>query len=159
MLRSYPRPPPSTWLPVATRPLLPFHPPPESLTRPPPSLPSPSREPAFDAPYTLSTHLFPAAFLRTAAHVPVPQRPPQNASKEERLEFCKGTLKELRDLRVTMDPQGVPQVLWNCVNRYVRREGLMKTSTRGVTLFFAHANGFPKEVIECLWYFGGISDS
>jgi hypothetical protein len=81
----------------------------------------------------------------------VPQRPPQNASKEERLEFSKGTIKELRDLRVTMDPQGVPRVLWNCVNRYVGREGLMKTSTKGVTLFFVHANGFPKEVIVNLW--------
>ena len=158
MLRSYPKPAPFTWLPVTTRPLLPFHPPPEPLIRPPPSLPSPPRQLALDAPYTLTTHLFPAAFLRTAAHVPVPQRPPQNANKEERLEFCNGTLKELRDLRVTMDPQGVPQVLWNCANRYVRREGSMKTSTRGVTLLFVHANGFPKEVIERLWNFGGISE-
>jgi hypothetical protein len=63
-------------------------------------------------------------------------------------------MKELRDLRVTMDPQGVPQVLWNCVNRYVRRE----TSPRGLTLFFVHANGFPKEVIVALWYFGEISE-
>jgi hypothetical protein len=158
MSRSYPKPAPFTWLPVATRPLLPFHPPPEPLIRTPPSLlPSP-RQPALDSPYTFTTHLFPAAFLRTAALVPVPQRPPQNANKEERLEFCKGTLKELRNLRITMDPQGVPQVLWNCANRYVRREGLMKTSKRGLTLLFVHANGYPKEVIERLWYLGGIPE-
>ena len=39
--------------------------------------------------------------------------------------------------------------LWNCVNRYVRK-GLGSSSAgarqKGVTLFLAHPNGFPKEV-------------
>ena len=37
---------------------------------------------------------------------------------------------------------GYERVLWNCVNRYYRVEG----KGEGLTLFFAHANGFPKEV-------------
>ena len=40
---------------------------------------------------------------------------------------------------------GYPLVLWNCVNRYVK-QGLNVSNKTGVTLFFAHANGFPKEV-------------
>ena len=40
---------------------------------------------------------------------------------------------------------GYPLVLWNCVNRYVKKDLDLSNKT-GVTLFFAHANGFPKEV-------------
>jgi len=144
MLRSYPKPPPFTWLPITTRPLLPIFPPPEPLNRP--TLPSPPRQPAFDASYTLTTHIFPAAHLRTTAHVPVPSPPPESATKAERLEFFTKTMQELRDLRVTMEPQGVPQVLWNCANRFVRTDLDRRTSTKGVTLFFVHPNGVPKEV-------------
>ena len=149
MLRSYPKPPPFTWFPITTRSLLPIFPPCEPLVRPP--LPSPPRQPAFDAPYTLTTHIFPAAHLRTTAHVPVPSPPPENANKAERLEFFMRTMQELRDLRVTMEPQGVPQVLWNCANRYVRTDLDRRTSTKGVTLFFAHPNGFPKEVCNTVF--------
>jgi len=42
---------------------------------------------------------------------------------------------------------GHERVLWNCVNRYYRVDsGRGKTGGKGLTLFFAHANGFPKEV-------------
>jgi hypothetical protein len=100
-----------------------------------------------DAPYSLTTHIFPATHLRTSSNVPVPLPPPENATKAERLECFKKTTEKLRDLRVTMDPQGVPQVLWNCANRYARTD-LDGKRTNGVTLFFAHANGFPKEVMR-----------
>jgi hypothetical protein len=143
LILRYPKPSPFTWIPVTTRPLLPVFPPPEPLIRP--SLPSSPRNPDLDAPYTLTTHLLPAAQLRTAAHVPLPLRPPEHATKSERLEFYKGTVQELSDLRATLEPQGVPQVLWNCVNRYVRTD-LDGRRSKGVTLFLAHANGFPKEV-------------
>jgi hypothetical protein len=143
MLLSYPRPPPFTWLPVPTRSILPIYPPSEPLTRP--ALPSLPRQPDSNAPYTVTTHLFPAAHLRTTAHVPVPSPPPENPTKAERLEYAKNTMKQLRDLRITLEPQGVPQVLWNCANRYLRSD-LNGRKTKGVTLFFAHANGFPKEV-------------
>lgn len=42
---------------------------------------------------------------------------------------------------------GYPKVLWNCVNRYARN-GLTSKNRTGLTLFFAHANGFPKEIWE-----------
>lgn len=40
---------------------------------------------------------------------------------------------------------GYPRVLWNCLNRYVRK-GLNGSNRTGVTLFLASGNGFPKEV-------------
>jgi hypothetical protein len=42
--------------------------------------------------------------------------------------------------------EGSRQLLWNCVNRYVKN-GMNEQG--GLTLFFAHANGFPKEVRFC----------
>jgi hypothetical protein len=42
---------------------------------------------------------------------------------------------------------GHPRVLWNCLNRYVR-QGLDESSSTGITLFLAHATGFPKEIWE-----------
>ncbi|RXW19272.1 hypothetical protein EST38_g6587 [Candolleomyces aberdarensis] len=42
---------------------------------------------------------------------------------------------------------GHPKVLWNCINRYVRKD-LSPSNRTGLTLFVAHANGFPKEIWE-----------
>ncbi|RDB23617.1 Peroxisomal membrane protein LPX1 [Hypsizygus marmoreus] len=144
-LPSYSQPPPYTWPTVPTRTLLPVFPPPEPLTKPP--LPSPPRKPAFDAPYTLSTHLFPAAYLRTTELVPVPPPPPDSATRAERQAIARKTMQELKDLRGSTVPRGTKQVLWNCANRYVRN-GLDGANANGLTLFFAHANGFPKEIWE-----------
>jgi hypothetical protein len=36
------------------------------------------------------------------------------------------------------------KLLWNSINRYVKR---VQDGRKGLTLFFAHANGFPKEVL------------
>jgi len=59
-------------------------------------------------------------------------------------------MKNLDDLQAMSEREstkkvgdGYQKILWNCINRYVKRDGVGKT---GVTLFFAHANGFPKEV-------------
>lgn len=141
-MSSYSRPSSSldSWPDIITRAPLPVFPPPVLQSQP--ELPSPPRQPAFDAPYSLTTHLFPAAYLRTSRLVPVPPPPPDTLTKAERQEFLSGTRQDLADLRVTVTPQGVPQVLWNCANRYIRKG----STGKGVTLFFAHANGFPKEV-------------
>lgn len=40
---------------------------------------------------------------------------------------------------------GSRKPFWNCVNRIVRKD-LGESRGRGLTLFFAHANGFNKEV-------------
>jgi pimeloyl-ACP methyl ester carboxylesterase len=44
------------------------------------------------------------------------------------------------------DPgEGSKKVLWNCINRYVKKGSRGES---GLTLFFAHANGFFKEIWE-----------
>ena len=59
----------------------------------------------------------------------------------------------LNDLRASKVTDGYPRVLWNCVNRYVKSDlESGKSRKAGITLFFAHANGFPKEVC-CRSYF------
>jgi hypothetical protein len=142
MLPSYPRPPPFTWPRIVPRTLLPVYPS-EPLSFP--ALPSSTRGLSFDAPYTLTTHLFPAAHLRTTQHVPIPTPPPETYTKAERQAFFDKTRQQLRDMRASTDPQSVPEILWNCVNRYVRKD-LGSRRSKGLTLFLAHANGFPKEV-------------
>ncbi|KAG5351233.1 hypothetical protein C0989_007351 [Termitomyces sp. Mn162] len=139
---SWPQPPPFTWASVSPREPLPIFPPPESLS--PPPLPSPARRPAFDAPYTLSTHIFPAAYLRTTEYVRPPPSPPTGGTKAERQAYANTVARKLKDLRGSLSPRGTKQVLWNCANRYVKI-GLDEKQASGVTLFFAHANGFPKE--------------
>jgi hypothetical protein len=147
---SYPQPPPFTWNKHHIRDVLPIYPPTrETLDSiQPPVLPSPPRKPAFDAPFTLTTHLFPATYLRTSKSLPLPKPPPAGATKEERHRvFAETTLQLLdwgNDTTMVMD-DGYPLVLWNCVNRYVKND-LNEFNKTGVTLFFAHANGFPKEV-------------
>ncbi|KAJ3506250.1 hypothetical protein NLJ89_g6975 [Agrocybe chaxingu] len=109
-----------------------------------PALPSPPRKPVFDAPDTLSTHILPAAYLRTTRLVPEPPSPPPNASKEERKRILAEAQRQLTALRTSKVTEGYPSLLWNCVNRYVKN-GLNESNRTGITLFFAHANGFPKE--------------
>ncbi|KAG6877792.1 hypothetical protein C0993_003886 [Termitomyces sp. T159_Od127] len=139
------QPSPFTWTSVTPRQCLPIYPPPEPLSLP--SLPSPVRKPIFDAPYTLSTHIFPAAHLRTTEYVQPPPPLPTNTTKAERQAYASAVRRKLEDLRGSSHPRGTEQVLWNCANRYVR-VGLNEKRVNGITLFFAHANGFPKEIWE-----------
>jgi hypothetical protein len=75
----------------------------------------------------------------------MPSSPPESASKAERHALLLKTRAELREIRGSTWTDGYPRVLWNCVNRYVRND-LKACNSTGLTLFFAHANGFPKEV-------------
>jgi pimeloyl-ACP methyl ester carboxylesterase len=139
-----------SWEPYQVRQLLTQLPPPEIPNLP--FLPSQPRQPAFDAPYTLTTHILPAAYPRTSPDVPLQQLPPDSASKSER----KRALTKIRDDIMKMHEdvgsgkygEGSKKVLWNCVNRYVRNDLDAEKATGGVTLFFTHANGFPKEIWE-----------
>ncbi|KAF4612863.1 hypothetical protein D9613_011151 [Agrocybe pediades] len=142
---AYDKPPPFTWDKVQVREPLPVYPPPGPLVYP--ELPSRPRKPAFEALFTLSTHIFPACHLRTTRPVPVPTPPPANASKEERRRILAETRAQLDAYRTTKVTDGYPRLLWNCVNRYVKND-LNEKNRTGVTLFFAHANGFPKEIFE-----------
>lgn len=74
----------------------------------------------------------------------MPPLPKGTLSREERAQLSAHYVKELRINRPHMRTDGYPQVLWNCINRYVRKV----PSGTGLTLFFAHANGFPKEIWE-----------
>ena len=140
---SYPQVEISPWQPVDVRPLLPIYPPPEPLERP--ALPTKQRTPSFNAPYTLSTHLIPSCYLRAGRFAPMLPPLPPNLSKEERAARVKEYYHDLRVERGAMVTDGHPKVLWNCINRYVRNN-LSSSNRTGLTLFFAHANGFPKEV-------------
>lgn len=144
---SYSQVPVSPWTPIDVRPLLPIYPPPEPLEQP--ALPTKQRTPSFDAPFTLSTHLIPACYLRRGRFAPMLQPIPPNLSKEEREQKVKEYYHDLRVERGAMVTDGHPKILWNCLNRYVRK-GLVSSNGTGLTLFFAHANGFPKEVC-CLY--------
>ena len=149
----YPQPPPFTWNKHHIRDILPIYPPTQGTfdSKILPSLPSPPRKPAFDAPFTLTTHLFPAPYLRTGRlNLPLPKPLDVGATKEERrrksaemtlqlLDWGNDTTAGLTD--------GYPLVLWNCVNRYAKKD-LSSSNKTGVTLFFVHANGFPKEVSQ-----------
>jgi hypothetical protein len=53
-----------------------------------------------------------------------------------------GEVQEKAARANNMDNEGNTQPLWCVLNRYVRTNA----TGGGVTLFFAHANGFPKEV-------------
>jgi len=145
---AFPRPPPFTWDNVKLRDPLPVTPPPEPLQLPP--LPSPPRKPAFDAPYTLTTHMFPASYLRTTRLAPEPKPVPANLPKAERRKLLLDTRLHLNELRTSKATDGYPRILWNCVNRYVKSDlESGKSKKTGITLFFAHATGFPKEVCCC----------
>ncbi|KAF8892936.1 Alpha/Beta hydrolase protein [Infundibulicybe gibba] len=138
----YPQPTSITWPKISPRIPLPVFPPPEPL-EPVPHPPT-HRQAACDAPYTLTTHIFPAAYLRTTREVPVPQIPPQSLEKSERRKQLAKLGQDLTSTRGSIFTDGYPKVLWNCANRYAGKS----VSGRGVTLFFAHANGFPKEIWE-----------
>ena len=157
MLSSIP-PPQSRWQfpPTPLRPLLPIHPPP-NLPDPLPALPSPQRVPHIHSAFALSTHLVPAANIRTTRHVPYPPPlvmpvPEQNLTRDERTRRAtkvRAWLLEAKATEARSNVVGYERVLWNCVNRYYRVDsGRGKTGAKGLTLFFAHANGFPKEVCQ-----------
>jgi hypothetical protein len=121
-----------------------------------PLLPCPPRKPQFAFPghtkWSLSTHLFPAAYPRTLPHVAAPLPAPAFAleGKEARAAWVQNVTDEL--LRAHEDAQeaqvsgkvaeGDVQPFWCVVNRYVRSDA----RGDGITLVLAHANGFTKEV-------------
>ena len=139
---SYPPQDVPAWTPINVRQLLPVYPPPEPLDLP--ALPTKQRTPSFTSPYAISTHIIPACYLRRGRFGDVPPAPPTNVSKEERAKILKSYVHDLVIDKGFMMSDGYPKVYWNVLNRYVRR-GLSASNRTGLTLFFAHANGFPKE--------------
>jgi hypothetical protein len=82
--------------------------------------------------------------------VPQPERVPDTGiNEDERTKISEQKTVEMLDAKRRQSAaqlamgEGSRKLLWNCLNRYVKND-LSKQS--GLTLFFAHANGFPKEV-------------
>jgi len=152
MTSSYPRPILIPNVPtVYPRQLAPIK---HQLTTSLPTLPSPPRSSQFGKHFTLSSHIFSAAFPRTPFG-PAPASFPEGGTKEER-EARIGdavsdlTRKKLAYERGELNPSLRGERLWIVVNRYVRN-GLSPRS-RGITIVAAHANGLHKEVgVFKLW--------
>ncbi|KAJ3012757.1 hypothetical protein NUW54_g1777 [Trametes sanguinea] len=118
-----------------------------------PTLPSPPRKSLLDQRFTASTHVIPVANPRTTPDIPLPTLPKWTANKEEFKASVAKTTDELLSIkekqwRGELDhlPRG-RKPMWNCINRYVRNSSGLAVDN-GITLFFAHANGFPKEIWE-----------
>ena len=135
-----------TWTSVNPRPFIPLQRHQEPLALP--SLPSPPRQPVFSNLYTLSTHIIPGAYPRVVSDVSLPEPAPDvGITQEERKRISAQKTVEIlhaKQKQSAAEPvAGSEKLLWNCVNRYVKRD---LREQKGLTLFFAHANGFPKEV-------------
>ena len=143
-MSTIPRPPPQLPRPtekVSPTPLLPLRLPPEPLRYP--ALPCPPRDHRFNTSYDVTTHIIPAAFPRSTPFVALPAFP-DHETKVERAARIQRHTDELLSLQAQHVPDGSvarPQVLWNVLNRYVR-----KGNGGGLTLLLLHANGLHKEV-------------
>ncbi|KAJ6525680.1 Alpha/beta hydrolase family-domain-containing protein, partial [Mycena capillaripes] len=113
-------------------------------------LPSPLPPRSFaDSRYSVSTHLVPAAHLRSTAlpESPPPAPAPDTASKPER-RARNAERKAWVEAQTERQHGRHERVLWSAVNRYARKDAVGDELSTGVTLFLAHANGFPKEIYE-----------
>ncbi|KAL4250991.1 AB hydrolase superfamily protein [Abortiporus biennis] len=117
-----------------------------------PNLPSKPRKSLLYPAWTLTTHLVPAAYPRTTPYVS-PHKPPLFTNDREARKAAISTVADniigLKDKQTRGELDSTPDrsLLWNCVNRYVKRADQPREK-KGLTLFFAHANGFPKELWE-----------
>ncbi|KIY70257.1 alpha/beta-hydrolase [Cylindrobasidium torrendii FP15055 ss-10] len=95
-----------------------------------------------------STHIAPAAYPRISPVQDIPTVKFDGAldreSRQKILVDAQGKLMALREAELKKWPTTRDEVLWICMNRYVRRQ----RGGQGVTLFLAHANGFNKEIWE-----------
>ncbi|KAG2108437.1 Alpha/Beta hydrolase protein [Suillus discolor] len=135
------------WTTVNPKPFLPFrtHCDSEEL----PTLPSPRNE-LFNDTYVVSTHLVPGGCPRLTPDIPLPVIPKFSTNAAERKRDIQQLLTEIterqaRFVKGELGGERSEKPLWNCVNRYVKR---VQDGRKGLTLFFAHANGFPKEIWE-----------
>ncbi|KAH7911504.1 Alpha/beta hydrolase family-domain-containing protein [Hygrophoropsis aurantiaca] len=151
MTSSYPPPPMPEWRTVHPRPFLDFAEHPGALKYP--NLPSKPRAERFYGPFAVSTHIIPAAYPRMVPQIPLPQIPKFSPNAQERKQNINRLAEEIQ-VRQHMFGQGkLPgqpseAMLWNCVNRYFRTDYPPLEEHTGITLFLAHANGFPKEIWE-----------
>ncbi|KAG1739565.1 Alpha/Beta hydrolase protein [Suillus lakei] len=136
------------WTTVNPKPWPPFRTHGEDLEKPP--LPSTPRNKHFNESYTVSTHLVPAARTRLTPDIPLPVLPKFATTPLEwkrNIQQLAAQIIERQEhfVRGNLSGERSEKLLWNCVNRYVKR---VPDGRKGLTLFLAHANGFPKEIWE-----------
>ncbi|EIW79904.1 hypothetical protein CONPUDRAFT_91131 [Coniophora puteana RWD-64-598 SS2] len=156
---TYPYTPTPSFVPVHPRPWLPLLPHPILALKSTayPQLPSPLRNPTFTDDFTLTTHIVPGAYPRVSPDIPLPTSPLFTGNSAERKARVKELAMEMINLqarhergeRVALGTQGESDVVWCVINRF-RRKRLVRRGKEGksLTLFLAHANGFPKETWE-----------
>ncbi|TFK53117.1 hypothetical protein OE88DRAFT_1734064 [Heliocybe sulcata] len=106
--------------------------------------------------WELSTHVIPAAWGRCTPLIPEPSlssSPYSTATRRERVWETADELMQLKRSHVegTLGKEDEDErVLWLVVNRYAPRRGDSRkgNAVKGITLLFAHAIGFPKEIWE-----------
>ncbi|KAG1819104.1 Alpha/beta hydrolase family-domain-containing protein [Suillus subaureus] len=150
MTFSYPYTPTTLQTTVKPRPWVPFKPHEGHVEVP--SLPFKPRSDDLLGTYNISTHIIPAANPRVNPNVPVPEPPPRPSKKRTERDINILGL-ELMEQQARLCEDGYSGVtderlLWNCVNRYVKKDQEAKIKTKGITLFLVHGLGFPKEMCE-----------
>jgi len=148
MTHSYPYTPTTLRTSVSPRPWVSLKPHEGHLEAPP--LPFKPRSDDLLGMYNISTHIIPAASPRVTPNVPVPSPPPHSSKKRTERDL-KSLGLELIEQQAQLCEDGYSGVtderlLWNCVNRYVKKDKKAKVRTKGLTLFLVHGTGFPKEV-------------
>ncbi|KAG1841425.1 hypothetical protein DFJ58DRAFT_808376, partial [Suillus subalutaceus] len=95
--------------------------------------------------YDISMHIIPAASPRVTPNIPVSEPLPPSSERTEgdisNLGF------ELMEQQVRQGEDGYSGVtderlLWNCVNRYVKKDRGVEVRTKGIILFLCARNGF-----------------
>ncbi|KAG2040698.1 Alpha/Beta hydrolase protein [Suillus americanus] len=150
MASSYPYTPTTFRTTVKPRPWVPFKPHEGHIEVPP--LPFKPRSDDLLGTYNISTHIIPAANPRVTPNIAVPEPPPRSSKKRTEKDI-KNLGLELMEQQAQLGEDGHSGVtderlLWNCVNRYVRKAKEAKVRTKGITLFLVHGAGFPKEMCE-----------
>ncbi|KAG2754389.1 alpha/beta-hydrolase [Suillus brevipes Sb2] len=149
MTSSYPYTPTTLWTTVKPRPWVSFKPHEGHVNVPP--LPFKPRSDDLLGIYNISTHVIPAANPRVTPKIPVPEPPPRSSKRTA--SDIKNSGLELMEQQALHGEDGYAgetdeRLLWNCVNRYVKKDSEDKVRTKGITLFLVHATGFPKEIWE-----------
>jgi hypothetical protein len=105
-----------------------------------PSLPSRPRPKNLINGYSLSTHIFPAAYARTSPHVPAPELPLEaGRNAETKRVSLKAASDEILNTRLAYEggrleaQEGNSRQLWCCVNRYVRQPQLRESRGQGLS--------------------------
>lgn len=151
----YPRPEIPLCVPTCpTYTLLPLEIPPPCPSHELPQLPSVRGRTSFNDLFTVTTHLIPAAYPRSTPDVPLPDPPAWTRNKTQ---WKDAVLAKVDEVISTKQKQlggklgNVPsrKPLWVCINRYRRANTRAADNNLGVTLFFAHATGYTKEVRTC----------